>query len=163
MLVVLSDTARRRRRSVGRFASRGEIRKTRGQLIDRSGGKARIAAAGRESWTGWIDLKKEHIADEAITNTARVIAEVNADILVIAEVRTTGAPVRVVAERLGVTVSSAHLWMKDAGPAPSVPVFREGGAGATGVLGVGSARVRVEAGFDAELLREAIAAVGQVS
>jgi len=52
-----------------------EIRKIRGQLRDRSGGEARIAAAERESWTGWVDLKKEHIADEAITNTAALSSQ----------------------------------------------------------------------------------------
>lgn len=64
-----------------------ELRKIRGDLLERAAGKpARVVATGRDSWTGWIDLKKEPIADAAITNTARVIASVNPDILVLVEV-----------------------------------------------------------------------------
>jgi transposase-like protein len=82
----------------------------------------------------------------------------------VAEVRSTGEPVRVVAERLGVTVSSAYLWMKDATVGPSKPVFaRVVPAGAVSssslTLEVGRARVLVEVGFDAELLRQVIAAL----
>ncbi|MCJ7443794.1 MAG: endonuclease/exonuclease/phosphatase family protein [Methanotrichaceae archaeon] len=35
---------------------------------------------------GWIELRKEAIDDQAIKNTARVIAEVNSDILVLVEI-----------------------------------------------------------------------------
>ena len=85
----------------------------------------------------------------------------------VAEVRKTGESVRVVAERLGVTVSSAYLWMKEAG-APSAPVFARvvratAPAGRSLVLEVGRARVRVEAGFDAELLREVVSALSDAS
>jgi transposase-like protein len=81
----------------------------------------------------------------------------------VAEVRATGEPVRVVAERLGVTVSSAHLWIKKAGPS-SAPVFarvvRARAANPPSLtLEVGRARVRVEAGFDAELLRQVVSAL----
>ena len=82
----------------------------------------------------------------------------------VTEVRTTGAPVRAVAERLGVTVSSAYLWMKDAGPAEIAPVFARVvpttvTARSWLTLEVGRARVRVEAGFDADLLREVVSAL----
>lgn len=64
-----------------------ELRKTRGQLfrIPKSG-SPEIVANGRADWVGWVDLKTEPIEDEAITNTARVVAEVNADVLVVVEV-----------------------------------------------------------------------------
>ena len=64
-----------------------ELRKTRGQLfrVPKSG-SPEIVANGRADWVGWIDLKTEPIEDEAIANTARVIAEVNADVLVVVEV-----------------------------------------------------------------------------
>jgi hypothetical protein len=68
-----------------------ELRKIRGALLERSAGKPRIVASGRDSWTGWVDLRKEHIADAAITNTARVIAGVNPDILVLVEVESRPA------------------------------------------------------------------------
>jgi transposase-like protein len=77
----------------------------------------------------------------------------------VAEVRKTGESVRVVAERLGVTASSAHLWMKKASAAPSTPLFARvvrtpTPATQSLTLEVGRSRVRVEAGFDAEFLRE---------
>lgn len=64
-----------------------EFRKYRAQLlhVPRSG-PAEIVAKGRADWVGWIDLKLDPIEDEAIVNTARVIAEVNADVLVMVEV-----------------------------------------------------------------------------
>lgn len=63
------------------------LRTVRGTLLERKQDQpARIVANGRDDWTGWIELKKEPIADPAITNTARVITEVNPDILVLVEV-----------------------------------------------------------------------------
>lgn len=84
----------------------------------------------------------------------------------VAEVRTTGSPVRVVAERLGVTVSSAYLWMKEAGTAPHAPVFarvvpKSAAAASSLTLEVGRIRLRIEAGFEPELLRQVISALGE--
>jgi transposase-like protein len=84
----------------------------------------------------------------------------------IAEVRATGEPVRKVAVRLGMSVSSAYLWMKDA-PA-SAPRFaklvRLPAAVTAGLaVQVGMATIRVEAGFDADLLRSVVAALGNDS
>jgi transposase-like protein len=87
----------------------------------------------------------------------------------VAEVRRTGDSVRVVAERLGVTPSSAYLWMKEATEArPSTPVFARVVPSGTTVgqsvtLEVGRARVRVEVGFDAELLRQVVSALSDAS
>jgi len=86
----------------------------------------------------------------------------------LAEVRKTGESVRVVAERLGVTASSAYLWMKEAGAAPSAPVFARvvrapAPARRSLTLEVGRARVRVEPGFDAALLREVVSALSDAS
>lgn len=63
----------------------------------------------------------------------------------VSEVRKTGESVRVVAERLGVTASSAYLWMKEAAAAgPSKPVFarvvRSAAKGQSLTLEVGRAR-----------------------
>ncbi len=83
----------------------------------------------------------------------------------IAEVRATGEPVKKVAERLGISVSSAYLWMKNA-PA-SAPRFaklvRLQPAAAELAVRVGAATIRVEPGFDAELLRSVVAALGSGS
>jgi len=84
----------------------------------------------------------------------------------IAEVRATGEPVKKVADRLGVSVSSAYLWLKDA-PA-NAPKFAElvrlpSTAAAELAVQVGPATIRVGAGFDAELLRSVVAALGSDS
>jgi transposase-like protein len=78
----------------------------------------------------------------------------------IAEVR-AGEAVSVVAERMGVTSSSAYLWLKAAAPAASAPKFaRVVPARRSSLrLQVGGAAVLVEAGFDPELLRQVVAAL----
>ena len=80
----------------------------------------------------------------------------------VAEVRATGERVSEVAKRMGVTSSSAYLWMKAAAPAPGAPVFARvvPARRASLRLEVGGAAVVVEAGFDAELLRQVVVALG---
>jgi len=95
-------------------------------------------------------MRKRHTAEER----ARLIAEV----------RATGEIPRVVAERMGICASSAYRWMKEA-PAVEGPMFArvvQSSKAARSVLVVqlGRATIRVEAGFDAELLREVVAALG---
>jgi len=63
-----------------------EFRKIRGQLLKKQGSKTTVVANGRADWVGWIELKTEQINDQAILNTARVIAAVNADIQVLCEI-----------------------------------------------------------------------------
>ncbi|MGW0843274.1 endonuclease/exonuclease/phosphatase family protein [Streptomyces sp. NPDC002787] len=46
----------------------------------------RIVAKGRSKWAGWAEMVRGDIGWEAVENTARVIAEVNADILLTVEV-----------------------------------------------------------------------------
>lgn len=53
------------------------------------------------------------------------------------EVQTTGARVTDVARRMGITPSSAYLWLKAAAPAPSAPVFAR-------VMPASSSSLRVE-------------------
>ena len=89
----------------------------------------------------------------------------------IAEVRATGETPRAVAERLGICGSSAYRWMKEASASTSAqgaPVFarmvRSRSASSSGLsVQLGPATIRVEAGFDAELLRSVIAALGSSS
>ncbi len=78
-------------------------------------------------------------------------------------VRTSGEPIQAVAERLGVTASTAYLWVKSA-RATKLPRFarlvRESRVtSASLVLRVGGVAIRVEAGFDAELLRAVVSAL----
>ncbi|OPX63754.1 MULTISPECIES: endonuclease/exonuclease/phosphatase family protein [unclassified Methanoregula] len=64
-----------------------ELKKIRGRLLRYPKNKpAEVVATGRKDWVGWVELTKKHIDDEAIRNTARVIAEVNPDIIVLVEV-----------------------------------------------------------------------------
>jgi len=82
----------------------------------------------------------------------------------LAEVRATGHPVKVVAGRLGVSVSTAYLWVQGSLKAPPVKfaevvparVARQSRM----VVQVGAACIAVEPGFDADLLRAVVAALG---
>lgn len=78
-------------------------------------------------------------------------------------VRKSGEPVKTVATRMGVSVSTAYLWMKGA-PVPGVPQFArlvpEPRAALTSLaVRVGFASIRVDQGFDAELLRAVVSAL----
>lgn len=81
----------------------------------------------------------------------------------IAEVRATGDGVGLVARRLGVTPSSAYLWMKaaTASATASTPAFARVVSSRPRAmrLEVGGAVLFVESGFDAELLRQVVAAL----
>jgi endonuclease/exonuclease/phosphatase family metal-dependent hydrolase len=54
---------------------------------------SKITADGRASWAGWIDFDREVFDSAAIENTARVIAEINADVLCLVEVESRPAMV----------------------------------------------------------------------
>lgn len=78
------------------------------------------------------------------------------------EVRATGARVSEVAKRMGISSSAAYLWMKAVVPAPGAPVFVRVVPWRVPTLrvDVGRAALIVEKGFDAELLRQIVAALG---
>ena len=88
----------------------------------------------------------------------------------IAEVR-TGERAGVVAKRMGITPSTAYLWMKAAAPAKSAPVFArvvpaqsiEATPTSRMVLEVGGAKLYVERDFDPALLRQVVAALSSAS
>jgi endonuclease/exonuclease/phosphatase family metal-dependent hydrolase len=48
--------------------------------------EVRILANGRRNWAGWAELVREDLNGDAVRNTARVVAEVNADIQLMVEV-----------------------------------------------------------------------------
>jgi transposase-like protein len=78
-------------------------------------------------------------------------------------VRTSGEPVKTVAERMGVSAATAYLWMK-AVRSTKRPQFARLMSEtqrpvASLELRVGGAAIRVDAGFDAELLRAVVAAL----
>ena len=89
----------------------------------------------------------------------------------VAEVRATGASAGKVAKRMGVTPSSAYLWVKAATSEASAPVFarvvpaKPKPTTLTGqmVLEVGDVKLHVGADFNADLLRRVIAALSGAS
>lgn len=85
----------------------------------------------------------------------------------VAEVRATGERASVVAKRMGVTPSTAYLWMKSAAEGTAAPVFaRVVPAKSTRtapvshmVLEIGGAKLHVAPDFDPALLRQVVAAL----
>lgn len=62
------------------------LRQNRGQLLKRPvSGSPQIVAGGRDEWIGWLALKTEAVNEVATRMTARVIKDVNADILAVVE------------------------------------------------------------------------------
>ena len=63
------------------------LRRIRGRLLRRptGGGPVEVVAFGRAAWIGWVELKTDRVNEIAITNTARVIRDVDADVLAVVE------------------------------------------------------------------------------
>lgn len=62
------------------------LRRNRGKLLKRpQAGGLEIVAEGRADWAGSLELIEEPIDEESMRNTARVIRDVNADILAVVE------------------------------------------------------------------------------
>jgi endonuclease/exonuclease/phosphatase family metal-dependent hydrolase len=62
------------------------LRQNHGKLLKRpQSGSPQIVAEGRSDWIGWLELKKEAINELAIQMAAKVIQDVNADILAVIE------------------------------------------------------------------------------
>lgn len=62
------------------------LNKVRGQLYSKSrAGVVSVKARGRGDWTGWFELRRTDIRWQATLNTARVIAEVQPDVLICIE------------------------------------------------------------------------------
>lgn len=62
------------------------LRKLRGALLARHvAAPTELVAVGRSDWIGWVELKTIEVDEIATENTARVIAEVDADILAVIE------------------------------------------------------------------------------
>jgi hypothetical protein len=58
------------------------LRQNRGKLLKRpQNGPVQVVANGRDEWVGWLELKTERVNEIATQNTARVIHEVNADVV----------------------------------------------------------------------------------
>ncbi len=63
------------------------LNEIRGKLLKKPrNAPVEVAVEGRDKWIGWFELKRETIKEAAIENTARVIREVNGDVLCMVEV-----------------------------------------------------------------------------
>lgn len=106
-------------RDEGREDTFTRIRKIRGQLIRRPRDPAEpreIVANGRDDWVGWVELKTETVDETAMLLTAKVIAEVAADVLAVVEAESR--PVlkafqTFMAEKLGLPETYRHLMIID--------------------------------------------------
>ncbi len=71
------------------------LRQNRGHLVKRpKSGPIQIVADGRGDWIGWLDLVLEEVNEVAIQNTARVINDVDADVLGVVEAESRPALLR---------------------------------------------------------------------
>lgn len=62
------------------------LRENHGHLLKRpKSGPVEVIADKRADWIGWLDLKTEAVNDKAVQMTAKVIKEVNADVLAVIE------------------------------------------------------------------------------
>jgi endonuclease/exonuclease/phosphatase family metal-dependent hydrolase len=62
------------------------LRQNRGRLLKRPRkGSPEVVAEGCDDWVGWVELKTESVNEVAMKMTARVIQDVNADILAVVE------------------------------------------------------------------------------
>ncbi|MGG7605033.1 hypothetical protein [Massilia sp. BKSP1R2A-1] len=59
------------------------MRRNRGRLVERENGTARVVANGRDDWLGWLELQMEAVDEQATRNIARVIRDVDAQVLVV--------------------------------------------------------------------------------
>ena len=71
------------------------LRQNRGKLLKRpKTGGIEILADGRSDWVGWLELQVEQVDEVATRNTARVIKDINADVLAVIEAESRPALVR---------------------------------------------------------------------
>ena len=63
------------------------LRQVRGRLVKRPAAPkpVEVVAGGRGAWIGWVDLVKDRVDELAMTHTARVITDVDADIQAVVE------------------------------------------------------------------------------
>ena len=63
------------------------LRQVRGRLLRRPAAPkpVEVVAGGRGDWIGWVDLVKERVDEVAMSNTARVITDVDADVQAVVE------------------------------------------------------------------------------
>jgi endonuclease/exonuclease/phosphatase family metal-dependent hydrolase len=88
-------TAARKRRMIELFTELGLTKSDRGpfvllrqireRVVKRGESGLQIVADGRDAWVGWVETKTESVDEISVDNTARVIRDVNADVLAVVE------------------------------------------------------------------------------
>lgn len=64
-----------------------KIERTRKKLFSVSqAGEIRVTASGRNAWVGWVELARRLASDVSVNNTAEIVRQVDADVLVLVEV-----------------------------------------------------------------------------
>jgi endonuclease/exonuclease/phosphatase family metal-dependent hydrolase len=61
------------------------LRQNRGRLVKRTAAGPQIAAGGRADWVGWLELKMQLASELCVQNTARVVSELNPDVIAVIE------------------------------------------------------------------------------
>ncbi|GGL00164.1 endonuclease/exonuclease/phosphatase family protein [Mangrovihabitans endophyticus] len=87
------DVSREILRELGRLGLRhsdaarfARLRQNRGRLLRRRrNGPVEIVAGGRADWIGWVELTTDCVQELALANTARVLRDVDADIVGVVE------------------------------------------------------------------------------
>jgi endonuclease/exonuclease/phosphatase family metal-dependent hydrolase len=92
------------------------INRVREPLLSLARGQPRIVPNGRGGWVGWVELVRQPVDEIAQDNTARVIRDVAADVLVVVEAESR--PVlkkfhEILSARLGVPEHYAHIMLID--------------------------------------------------
>lgn len=62
------------------------VQQVRGKLFSERHGEVRIVAGGRADWGGWIELVRDELSGDQVTNTGRVIDAVSPDVACLIEV-----------------------------------------------------------------------------
>lgn len=100
------------------------LRKNRGSLIKRPrNGDPTIVADGREGWIGWLELKTEAVDEIATRMTARVVKDVQADVLAVIEVESRDALTKFNAQLLKpIQADYEHIMLIDGNDARGIDV-----------------------------------------
>lgn len=61
------------------------LRQNRGRLVRRTAAGIELAAGGRADWVGWLELKLQLATEVCLQNTARVVSEINPDVIAVIE------------------------------------------------------------------------------
>ncbi len=61
------------------------LRQNRGRLVKRTGAGLEVVAGGRAEWVGWLELRMQLATEACVQNTARVVSEVNPDVIAVVE------------------------------------------------------------------------------